>query len=484
MSHIWSAIRRIAGGLFTLGIIAAAEAQTVAPFYSGTYSIADLGQAPSVPISYGGIEFKSDDNDILLLGGSANNFAAKIYAVGLRRGAGGHVTGFTCAAVEVASASGSVSTGIDGGLDYGPDDVLFYATYSSNEVGQIKPGSTAADRFIHMTPLGVASSLGTLQFVPAGYPGAGRLKLASYNAWIWYDATVSPDGNGTFDITLSGTTVPLTGGPEGIAFVPLGAPLFPNPSVLVSEYSNGRVSSYEIDSNGDPIVATRKDFITGLSGAEGATIDPVTGDFLFSTFGGGSRVIAVRGFDAVDNVPRLTGAVSRRLHGGAGVQDVLVSLESPAIEPRRNGSQPQMVIGFDIPVEVTDGSVDCGDEVVVTNGSCTSAVLTNPLTLTVDMVYDKNACVGVEVSGFRGLGGGQDLGGDRHVQVITHEGNANAVGGVNILDMQAIKNRLTQAVSDCAGTAVLDIDANGTINILDMQAVKNNLFIPAGCNAN
>ena len=38
--------------------------------------------------------------------------------------------------------------------------------------------------------------------------------------------------------------------------------------------------------------------ITGLDGAEGALLDPVTGDFLFSTFGGGSRVVVVRGFRA------------------------------------------------------------------------------------------------------------------------------------------------------------------------------------------
>lgn len=38
--------------------------------------------------------------------------------------------------------------------------------------------------------------------------------------------------------------------------------------------------------------------MTGLSGAEGAAIDPLTGDFLFSTFGGGDRVIVVRGFAA------------------------------------------------------------------------------------------------------------------------------------------------------------------------------------------
>jgi hypothetical protein len=37
--------------------------------------------------------------------------------------------------------------------------------------------------------------------------------------------------------------------------------------------------------------------VTGLVGAEGAWIDPLTGDFLFSTFGGSNRVIKVSGFE-------------------------------------------------------------------------------------------------------------------------------------------------------------------------------------------
>ena len=34
----------------------------------------------------------------------------------------------------------------------------------------------------------------------------------------------------------------------------------------------------------------------GLTGAEGAFLDPLSGDFLFTTFGGGNRLIAIRGF--------------------------------------------------------------------------------------------------------------------------------------------------------------------------------------------
>lgn len=36
--------------------------------------------------------------------------------------------------------------------------------------------------------------------------------------------------------------------------------------------------------------------MTGLTGAEGAFLDPYSGDFLFTTFGGGNRLIAIRGF--------------------------------------------------------------------------------------------------------------------------------------------------------------------------------------------
>ena len=44
-------------------------------------------------------------------------------------------------------------------------------------------------------------------------------------------------------------------------------------------------STYEIDEGANPILATRRDFITGLKGAEGAYRDPATGDFFFSTWG-------------------------------------------------------------------------------------------------------------------------------------------------------------------------------------------------------
>jgi hypothetical protein len=72
-----------------------------------------------------------------------------------------------------------------------------------------------------------------------------------------------PDGAGTYDV-VNLQAVPgavLSGGPEGIVYVPSGSPRFDRPSLLVSEYSAGNVAAYEVDGNGDPVVASRRTFI-------------------------------------------------------------------------------------------------------------------------------------------------------------------------------------------------------------------------------
>jgi hypothetical protein len=160
----------------------------------------------------------------------------------------------------------------------------------------MRPGSADADKVTDLTALGVVASPGGMAFAPPDHPGAGRAKLVSWPGGQWYDLTLAADGAGLFDVIAATQMATLPGGPEGIAYVPLGSPLFPAPSVLISEYSANEVAVYETDAQGDPVLASRRTFITGLVGAEGALIDPASGDFLFSTFGGGDRVVAVRGF--------------------------------------------------------------------------------------------------------------------------------------------------------------------------------------------
>ena len=209
------------------------------------------------------------------------------------RDANGHITGFDESATVFANANG-VAGGIDGGLAYGPGGVLFYTTYFDNYIGQIERGSAGPDRLVNLTPFGVGRSVGGLAFVPDGMPGAGRLKIVSTTRSIWYDATVTPDADGTYDISRNrSVAIGIGGAPEGIVYVPPGSPLFPATSVLIAEFGLRSVSSYEVDANGDPILGTRRTFISSLTGVEGAAIDPLTGDFLFSTFGGGNQILRV-----------------------------------------------------------------------------------------------------------------------------------------------------------------------------------------------
>ena len=272
-----------------------ASGQTLVAPFTGSYTVHDIGQVPGVPDSLGGLTLKAGTNDRLLIGGQANDAAGALYEIGLVRDGSGHIVGFSGTAARFADAANN-----DGGVTYGPGGVLFLARWPLNELGQTKPGSAITDKIIPLTPLGIESSLASLQFVPQGQPGAGSLKLASYRGGAWYDADVTADGAGTYDLA-NVREIPdsrIDGGPEGFVYVTSGSPQFSGPSLLVSEYGVDEVAAYQVDGNGDPVVSTRRPVITGLDGAEGALLDPVTGDFLFSTFGGGSRVVVVRGFRA------------------------------------------------------------------------------------------------------------------------------------------------------------------------------------------
>lgn len=287
MSHA-----RLVLAALALGPALVAQGQTITDYYKCAYRFVDLGTPPGVPGSLGGLVFKAGDPDTLLIGGIANQPGATIYAVPVLRDADDNIVGFGPASTVFAAAPN-----IDGALLYAPGGVLLFSRYSMNHLGQIKPGSTTMDKTVDLTSLGFSASVGAVALVPPGFPGAGRLKVLPYSTGIWHDAALIPDGSGTFNVSGPTNSIAINGGPEGIVYVEAGASLFMVPSILVSEFSLGTVASYEVDANGDPIPATRRPFMTGLSGAEGGTRDPITGDFLFSTFGGGNRVLVVRGFN-------------------------------------------------------------------------------------------------------------------------------------------------------------------------------------------
>jgi hypothetical protein len=284
-----------------------ARAQTIAAPFNGSYSIIFDATVAGVSTPYGGVNFLNANT--MVLGGAANGTTADIFTIPVIRGVGNHITGFGAPTSLADAFGGSLvnpSGGIDGGLVFAPNGTILYTSFSDNSLGQIAParfrpgGSGTPNRIDSLSPT-VGDSVGTLQFVPAGFGAAsGQLKVASFSFGDWHNLTLTDDGtgNGTFDIAIGPTLVTTPGGPEGIVYVLAGNPQFAVNSVVVSEFSSNRVSAYDVDANANPIVGTRRDFITGLSGAEGGVTDPVTGDFIFSTFGGGNRIVIVSGFSA------------------------------------------------------------------------------------------------------------------------------------------------------------------------------------------
>ena len=263
-------------------------AQTIQPPFSSHYSYVDLGTPAGIDTHLGGVAFKVGDPDALYVGGGA-----AVYRVPITRDAAGHLTGFAGPAVKFADAPN-----IDGGLQFGPGGVLFFTRYRINELGQIAPGSTTMTKSVPLSPLGVLASVGGLSFIPAGHPRAGDLLLASYNASTVYTATLTPDGSGTYDVS-SVTPGPRlgNGGPEGVLYVPPGSPQFTDfEHLLVCEWRTGQIEVFHLDANGDPEPASLQVFMTGLTGCAGAAIDPIGGDFVFGTWGGGDRVLAIEGF--------------------------------------------------------------------------------------------------------------------------------------------------------------------------------------------
>ncbi len=289
---------QVAAGLLFVALSgAAATAQTIQPPFNANYTYTSLGTPAGVPTSFGGVTLKNDDPNVLLLGGAANGGAGAIYAVPLVRDACGQISGFAGPASLYATAPN-----IDGGLCYNDQGILFATTYSDNQLHQYLPGATSPTRTDSFTALGMSSSTGSCNFVPAGFGGAGRFKVLIYNSGFFYDVTLTPAGNGTYNLSNPVlTAASINGGPEGFAYVPAGSPNFPVPSMIVAEWGSGNIAAYEIDGQGNPISSTRRLMISGLSGAEGAFIDPGTGDFIFATFGGGNQVVVVRGFAATSD---------------------------------------------------------------------------------------------------------------------------------------------------------------------------------------
>lgn len=277
-----------------------AGAQQLTPAFAPYYTVTDLGRAPGLLGSGGGLSFLNENT--LLISDYTSQMFGSIHSIGVTRDpVTQHITGFDGSATLYANAPYLEN------LTVGPGGILFYTLYNLGEgdgsggVGQIKPGNTDFDKLTSYPSMGIVGSDadpstrhqgGGLQFVPDGFPGAGQLKISSYYPGVWHTVPYTSDGNGTYNLGPATGSIELGIRSEGFVYISGQNPGFEADSVLVSSYGHGTILAFEIDSNGDPILSTRRDFLT-LSDAMGATRDPVTGDMLFSSYGSQNRIVVV-----------------------------------------------------------------------------------------------------------------------------------------------------------------------------------------------
>ncbi len=75
--------------------------------------------------SYGGLTFKYDDPNTLLIGGAAGSPVGHIYQIAVTRDGNGHITGFSGSATLYPGPNSTIGQYNDAGLAFGPANVLF-----------------------------------------------------------------------------------------------------------------------------------------------------------------------------------------------------------------------------------------------------------------------------------------------------------------------------------------------------------------------
>lgn len=266
------------------------------------YQVFELGEVPGVPDALGGAMIHPDDPNVLLIAGGSESPQGEIYSIDVERGPCDHIIGFSGTATSIA-----VTPNVDANLALGPNDVIFYTQWPRFMLSQLPLGDSMSAVDTDLKPLGIADlpdqGPGGVGFVPPPLGAAGELRILTWPDGHWYHVDITPNGE-VFDVDALTETRQLSKNPGGFAYVPAGSPGFPEQSLIVSEWVQGnsfedRVATYEVDDEGDPIVATRKEFFKQFPRPWGAYFEPVTGDYMFLTWGASTPkdlVFIVQGF--------------------------------------------------------------------------------------------------------------------------------------------------------------------------------------------
>ncbi|MCW5941145.1 MAG: hypothetical protein KIS66_02875 [Fimbriimonadaceae bacterium] len=429
-------MRRLFLNLGLVAIAAGALGQRMAPAFASDYRLIPLGVVPGHPGGLGAIEFDPNDPNLLFLGANSIEPNGELYKIRVLRDGQGRIVGY-----DGRAALRSRAPQIDGGLCFSPTGVLFYACYPTNELGQITPNSVGPLKTARLGAVGINSSIGAIRFVPRGFPGAGSLKLASYTSGQWYDVAIRQDAAGTYDVvgssSIEGSIV--EGGAGSAAYVPLPFPQFAKPSVLVTEFDYRSVSAFELSDDGCPLPQTRREFVTGLIGVQGATLDRGTGDLLLTSMLT-NEITIVR----AESVPA-------RITGGVVLQDYVGSLAN-------------------LPITVSIRNRTTGAAI-----QTLSTRLNRYGAFALDTNLRGRYRVTVKLSHWLrdarddvSIGPGTTLG----VDFTLRNGDANGDNVVNVADFVVLRNAFGSRRGSAGWNEMADLDGNGSVGTSDFLVLR------------
>ena len=246
-------------------------------------------------------------------------------------------------------------------------------------------------------------------------------------------------------ITAGAAPYGITAGPDGnLWFTEEGGNRIGRitPSGVVTEFSAGITANAQLE------------FIT--PGPDGN---------LWFTEQSGNRIGRIT-TGAVGAPPVFLGAVSRKVHGGAGTFELPLSLvaTNPTTEPRQGPAQT-IVFTFDKPISAAT--------VTVTEGIATAGATTfSGNDVVVDLTGVNNQqYVTVALSNVASVDGGTGGSGSVRIGFLLGDVNQNRV--VTVADLGLVNAQLAQSVT--AANYLKDVNASGTLTVADKGITNANL---------
>ncbi|MEO5720694.1 MAG: dockerin type I domain-containing protein [Chthoniobacterales bacterium] len=320
------------------------------------------------------------------------------------------------------------------------------ATIAVTDLSAIPPSSFWRASFAANAPNSVLSPTGTYSFglvddADQFYVEA-KTDAAGAQTFVYGTAVRNPDG------TITYTQVG-----------PADSGLFDSANNKISIQVSLTKLNAVLSANSHPLLATGS-IVAGLRGRS-ATTDPGSGTQTRRDLTRGGTQFIIGGSSIVP-----LSAVSRKIHGPAGVFDINLPLAgAPGVECRtsQSGGQYQVVITFANPVVVTNGS-----SLDAPNGGFISGITVNGNVVTVDLSGVNNAqIITINLNVTDGTNSGPIA-----IPMGVLIGDTSGNGSVNSTDVGETKANSGQTAN--AGNFRTDVTVNGTINSSDVSIVKTN----------